>query len=109
VAVVSRCWETDLAALRPWLAAGAPPARYLGLIGSARKVRGVLARLAGDDVPAEKLQAIRAPIGLSIGAITPEEIAVSIMAEVTAVRRGVGNPGYPWRADRRTETRVSNT
>jgi len=109
VAVVSRCWETDLAALRPWLAAGAPPACYLGLIGSARKVRGVLARLAQDDVPAEKLQAIRAPIGLSIGAITPEEIAVSIMAEVTAVRRGVGNPGYPWGADRRTGTRVSNT
>ncbi|HEV8232441.1 MAG TPA: XdhC/CoxI family protein [Thermoanaerobaculia bacterium] len=109
VAVVSRCWETDLAALRPWLAADAPPARYLGLIGSARKVRGVLSRLAEDGVPAEKLRAIRAPIGLSIGAITPEEIAVSILAEVTAVRRGSENPGYPWRTDQRTGTRVSNS
>ncbi|HEV8609689.1 MAG TPA: XdhC/CoxI family protein [Thermoanaerobaculia bacterium] len=110
VAVVSRCWETDLAALRPWLAPGAPPARYLGLIGSARKVRGVLARLAEEGVPEEKLSEIRAPIGLSIGAVTPEEIAVSILAEVTAVRRGAANPGYAWRADRhRTATRVSNT
>lgn len=105
VAVVSRCWETDLAALRPWLAAGAPAARYLGLIGSARKVRGVLERLSAEGVPDEKLQLVRAPIGLSIGAVTPEEIAVSIVAEVTAVRRGAPNPGYPWRADRRSETR----
>ena len=109
VAVVSRCWETDLAAIRPWLAPDAPTARYLGLIGSARKVRGVLARLAEEGVPEEKIRAIRAPIGLSIGAVTPEEIAVSILAEVTAVRRGVENPGYPWGADHRAATRVSNT
>ena len=87
VAVVSRCWETDLAALRPWLAPDAPRARYLGLIGSARKVRGVLARLAEEGVPAEKLSEIRAPIGLSIGAVTPEEIAVSILARLIQVRR----------------------
>ena len=109
VAVVSRCWETDLAALRPWLAPGAPPARYIGLIGSARKVRGVLEVLSGEGVPAEKLQAIHAPIGLSIGAVTPEEIAVSILAEVTAVRRGAGDPGYPRWAGRTTPSRVSTT
>ncbi|HMA18985.1 MAG TPA: XdhC family protein, partial [Thermoanaerobaculia bacterium] len=74
-------------------------------IGSARKVRGVLERLSAEGVPDEKLQLVRAPIGLSIGAVTPEEIAVSIVAEVTAVRRGAPNPGYPWRADRRSETR----
>ena len=108
VAVVSRCWETDLAALRPWLATGAPAARYLGLIGSVRKVRGVLERLSAEGVSGERLRQVRAPIGLSIGAVTPEEIAVSILAEVTAVRRGAPNPGYPWRADRRSETR-SNT
>ncbi|HEY3173094.1 MAG TPA: XdhC/CoxI family protein [Thermoanaerobaculia bacterium] len=107
VAVVSRCWETDLAALRPWLADGAPSVKYLGLIGSARKVRGVLARLAQEGVPSDKLESIRAPIGLSIGAVTPEEIAVSILAEVTAVRRGEANPGYPW--PRRTGTRLSTT
>lgn len=111
VAVVSRCWETDLAALKPWLAPDAPTVRYLGLIGSARKVRGVLARLAEDGFAEEKIRDIRAPIGLSIGAVTPEEIAVSILAEVTAVRRGVENPGYPWGApaDHRTTTRVSST
>lgn len=111
VAIVSRCWETDLAALRPWVAPKAPAARYLGLIGSARKIRGVLARLAEEGVPEEKIRSIRAPIGLSIGAVTPEEIAVSILAEVTAVRRGVENPGYPWRApaDHRTANRVSNS
>jgi xanthine dehydrogenase accessory factor len=87
VAVVSRCWETDLAALRPWLAAEAPAARYLGLIGSARKVRGVFARLREEGVPTEAIERVQGPIGLEIGAITPEEIAVSIMAEVTSVRR----------------------
>jgi xanthine dehydrogenase accessory factor len=90
VAVVTRCWETDLAALRPWLADDAPPARYLGLIGSARKVRGVLSRLAQEGVPPERIAAIRAPIGLPIGAVTPEEIAVSILAEITAERRSAG-------------------
>jgi xanthine dehydrogenase accessory factor len=107
VAVVSRCWETDLAALRPWLAPDAPAAKYLGLIGSARKVRGVMERLASDGVAPEKLEAVRAPIGLSIGAVTPEEIAVAILAEVTAVRRGAGDPGYPWRADRGTRARAT--
>jgi xanthine dehydrogenase accessory factor len=89
VAVVSRCWETDLAALRPWVAPGAPPALYLGLIGSSRKVRGVFERLRGEGVGAATLRAVRAPIGLAIGAVTPEEIAVAILAEMTAVRRGV--------------------
>jgi xanthine dehydrogenase accessory factor len=89
VAVVSRCWETDLAALRPWVAQGALPARYLGLIGSARKVRGVFERLRQEGVPAARLAQVRAPIGLAIGAVTPGEIAVAILAEMTAVRRGV--------------------
>lgn len=87
VAVVSRCWETDLAALRPWVSEGAPPARYLGVIGSARKIRGVFERLREEGVPAETLVRLHAPIGLSIGAVTPEEIAISILAEMTAVRR----------------------
>jgi xanthine dehydrogenase accessory factor len=107
VAVVSRCWETDLAALRPWLAESAPSANYLGLIGSARKVRGVMERLEAEGVPAGKRDAIRAPIGVSIGAVTPEEIAISILAEVTAVRRGAGDPGYPWRADHGARARLT--
>jgi xanthine dehydrogenase accessory factor len=96
VAIVSRCWETDLAALRHWLADEAPSARYIGLIGSRRKVRGVFERLKEEGVSDERLARVRAPIGLSIGAVTPEEIAVAIMAEVTAVRRDanlrVSNP-----------------
>jgi xanthine dehydrogenase accessory factor len=87
VAVVTRCWETDLAALRPWLVEGAPSAKDLGLIGSARKVRSVFAKLKAEGVSQSKLDRVRAPIGLEIGAITPEEIAISILAEITAVRR----------------------
>ena len=87
VAIVTRCWETDLAALRPWLADRAPAAKYVGLIGSARKVRGVFEKLRGEGVEEERLLRIRAPIGVAIGAVTPEEIAVSILAEMTAVRR----------------------
>jgi len=90
VAVVSRCWETDLAALRPWLLPDAPRAKYLGLIGSRRKIRGVFERLRQEGVPEERIRAVRAPIGLEIGAVTPEEIAVAILAEMTAVRRGAG-------------------
>ncbi|HMF08881.1 MAG TPA: XdhC family protein [Thermoanaerobaculia bacterium] len=108
VAVVTRCWETDLAALRPWLADGAPTARYLGLIGSARKVRGVLSRLAQEGVPPDRIAAIRAPIGLPIGAVTPEEIAVSILAEITAVRRGAAGDGAEFRTpDPESRTPVS--
>jgi xanthine dehydrogenase accessory factor len=94
VAIVTRCWETDLAALRPWLSDTAPAAKYVGLIGSARKVRGVFAKLAEEEVPGESLRRVHAPIGVEIGAVTPEEIAVSILAEMTAVRRGVAaRPG----------------
>jgi xanthine dehydrogenase accessory factor len=87
VAIVTRCWETDLAALRPWLSAEAPPAKYVGLIGSARKVRGVFEKLRGEGVSEERLRGVHAPIGISVGAVTPEEIAVSILAEMTAARR----------------------
>lgn len=94
VAIVSRCWETDLAALRPWLSDSAPAAKYVGLIGSARKVRGVFAKLAEEGVPEERLRRVHAPIGIEIGAVTPEEIAVSILAEMTAIRRGAAtSPG----------------
>src|ERR1700693_3916944 len=88
IVIVTRCWETDLAALRPWLSAETPPAKYVGLIGSVRKVRGVFEELAEEGVSEERLQRVHAPIGVAVGAVTPEEIAVSILAEMTAVRRG---------------------
>ena len=102
VAIVSRCWETDLAALRPWLSAEAPPAKYVGLIGSARKVRGVFEKLRGEGVSEELLRRVHAPIGVAVGAVTPEEIAVSILAEMTAVRRHAGREGAALHAAART-------
>jgi xanthine dehydrogenase accessory factor len=85
VAIVTRCHRTDLAALRH---AAGKRAAYVGLIGSRRKVATILARAAEAGTPAETLRDLRAPIGLPIGAETPEEIAVSIAAEMIAVLRG---------------------
>ena len=85
VAIVTRCHRTDLAALRR-VAAG--PAAYVGLIGSRRKVEVVMSRLREEGVSAEALRRVRAPIGLPIGACTPEEIAVSIAGELIQLRRG---------------------
>ena len=61
--------------------------RYLGMLGSRRKVALTWRLLVGAGVPQSRLDGIRAPVGLSIGADTPEEIAVSIVAEMIAVRR----------------------
>ena len=96
VAIVTRCWETDLAALRPWVCEAAPRAKYVGLIGSKRKIRGVFDRLREEGISEERIRAVHAPIGIEIGAVTPEEIAVSILAEVTAARRtAVSRPRVP--------------
>jgi len=58
--------------------------RYLGVLGSRRKVRILLERLRADGVPEEQLARLKAPIGLDLGAETPEEIAVSVVAEIMA-------------------------
>jgi xanthine dehydrogenase accessory factor len=57
------------------------------MIGSKRKVLSVYHALEKEGCPAEKFQRVHAPVGLEIGALTPEEIAVSIAAELIAVRR----------------------
>jgi xanthine dehydrogenase accessory factor len=62
--------------------------RYLGLIGSRAKVARIYEALRADQMPAEYLRRVHAPIGLDIGAITPQEIAVSILAELIAVKHG---------------------
>jgi xanthine dehydrogenase accessory factor len=85
VAIVTRCHRTDLEAVRHAVGRGAA---YVGLIGSRRKVATVVARATEAGTPTEDLAPLRAPIGLPIGAETPEEIAVSIAAEIVAVRRG---------------------
>lgn len=63
------------------------PASYLGLLGSRRKKAVVTKGLTGIGVPAEALARLRVPVGLDIGAVTPEEIAVSVVAELIAWRR----------------------
>lgn len=63
-------------------------ARYIGMIGSRRRVTTIREHLRGQGVQAEALRRIRAPIGLDIGALTPEEIAIAILAEIILARRG---------------------
>jgi xanthine dehydrogenase accessory factor len=66
-------------------------ARYVGMIGSKRKVISVYRALEKEGVSPEKFDNIHAPVGLDIGALTPEEIAISITAELIAIRRGAQN------------------
>ena len=63
------------------------PRRYLGMIGSRRKAHTARERLRARGVPEEALFDLRSPMGVPIGARTPEEIAVSVVAELVAVRR----------------------
>ena len=66
---------------------------YVGLIGSKRRTSIVIDRLRESGIPEEQLGKINAPIGLDIGAVTPEEVALAIMAEIVADRRGgTGTP-----------------
>ena len=63
-------------------------ARYIGLMGSRRKTLMIYQRLLQQGVTLERLKEVRSPIGLDIGALTPEEIAVSVMSEIIMTRRG---------------------
>jgi xanthine dehydrogenase accessory factor len=76
------------------------PARYIGLIGSKRKIKTIFDDLHAGGVPLEKLTRVHAPIGYEIGAVTVPEIAVSICAELVAVRRGYeGKSARPLKVD----------
>ena len=85
VVVVTRGHRHDLDALR---SLAARDLRYIGLIGSKAKVKKIYDALVEEGMPVECLARIHAPIGLDIGAVSPEEIAISILAELIAVRRG---------------------
>ena len=61
--------------------------KYVGMIGSKRRVKGVMDQLLSEGFSQEQLDRVNSPIGLHIGAVTPEEIAVSIIAEVISFRR----------------------
>jgi xanthine dehydrogenase accessory factor len=88
--VVTRGHKGDAAALESVLGRGL---RFVGLLGSKAKTVHILAALAERGVPREELAQVHAPLGLEIGAQTPDEIAVSILAEMIAVRRGVDPSG----------------
>jgi xanthine dehydrogenase accessory factor len=87
--IVTRGHTNDLEALR---ALARRELRYLGLIGSRAKVARIYEALTEDRMPADALARVHAPIGLDIGAVTPQEIAVSILAELIAVKHGKEHP-----------------
>ncbi len=89
VVIVTRGHTNDLEALR---ALAPRELRYLGLIGSRAKVARIYDALVTDGMPADVLKRVHAPIGLEIGAVTPQEIAVSILAELIAVKHGKEHP-----------------
>jgi xanthine dehydrogenase accessory factor len=86
VVILTRGHQHDLDAMR---ALAARDLRYLGLIGSRAKVARIYDALLAEGLPPACLERIHAPIGLDIGAVTPAEIAISILAELIATRRGV--------------------
>jgi xanthine dehydrogenase accessory factor len=85
--VVAAHGRDELHALRRGLEAGVP---YVGLVASPTRGAGVLEELRADGVPEDQLERIDVPAGLDIGARTPAEVALSILAEIVAVRRGKG-------------------
>ncbi len=84
IVIVTRGHRDDMRMLR-W--AVQTPAHYIGMIGSKRKTITIFKELQQEGLAAHLFDRVHAPIGLDIGAITPEEIAVSITAELIAKRR----------------------
>ncbi len=62
--------------------------KYIGMIGSMRKIRTIKEDLKKEGIPEEAFQKLKTPVGLDIGGETPEEIAISIAAEIIAVKKG---------------------
>ena len=87
IVLVSRGHKVDELALRTVVERGAG---YVGMIGSKRRTRTVLQHLAEEGLDRAALDSVFTPIGLDIGAETPEEIAVSVLGEIILVRRGGG-------------------
>ncbi len=82
--IVTRGHRDDMNVLRWAVGTGA---RYIGMIGSKRKAISVYKALEKEGIPAEKFEHVYAPVGIEIGALTPDEIAISIAAELIAIRR----------------------
>ena len=84
IVVVTKGHKTDEIVLEK---AVKTDAKYIGMIGSKRKTLTILKRLNERGIPEETLRRVYSPVGLSIGAVTPEEIALSIVAELVKIRR----------------------
>ena len=84
IVIVTRGHRDDMRVLR-W--AVQTQAKYIGMIGSKRKTIGIFRELTQEGIPAALFERVHAPVGLDIGSVTPEEIAVAITAELIAVRR----------------------
>ncbi len=77
---------------------------YVGLIGSKRRTNIVLERLRESGAPQESLDAVHAPVGLDIGAVTPEGVGLAIMSGIVAVRRGGGGKSLSnWRRSSKSD------
>ena len=95
VAVVTRGHNEDEECLRAVMSAHPD---YVGLIGSKRRTNIVLERLRETGVEEQRLSEVRAPVGLDIGAVSPQEVALSILAEIVTERHsGTGLPLSAWR------------
>ncbi|MFZ0136669.1 MAG: XdhC family protein, partial [Candidatus Sulfotelmatobacter sp.] len=108
IVIVTRGHRDDMRLLR-W--AVQTRARYIGMIGSKRKVIGIFKTLQEEGVPAHLFDRVHAPIGLDIGAVTPEEIAVAITAELIAFRRhaGASLPHMSWFGSREAQSGPNRT
>ena len=86
IVLITRGHQYDEPCLRKVLDS---PARYIGMIGSRRRIQACFLRFRDEEgIPEERLRRVHAPIGLDIGAESPEEIALAIAAEMVKVRRG---------------------
>jgi xanthine dehydrogenase accessory factor len=101
--IVTRGHRDDMRVLR-W--AVQTPARYIGMIGSKRKTITIFQELTKEGLAAELFDRVHAPVGLDIGAVTPEEIAIAITAELIAAQRHVERelPHMSWFHSRKRET-----
>ena len=103
IVIVTRGHRDDMRVLR-W--AVQTRARYVGMIGSKRKTITIFHELVKEGIPDGRFKRVHAPVGLDIGAVTPEEIAVAITAELIGVRRRAERelPHMSWFHSRRVDS-----
>jgi xanthine dehydrogenase accessory factor len=106
ILLVTRGHKYDYECLIRALRADPPPA-YIGMIGSRRRVRATYVQLVEEGFSMDLIDRIHAPVGLDVGAETPEEIAVAVAAELVMVRRG--GSGLPLKGVERVAERYFGT